>query len=645
MLKTLRHHQSNFLRAMLLAIVGVFIFWGIGTVGTGERVQGFATVNGELITAREYQRAYENLQRAYAQMSRGTSLPTEMLRAQAADQLISSRLLLQEARRLELEVSDEEVRQAISQMPAFQQEGKFSNELYKQVLQQNGFKPTDYQKLQREQLLARKLQTMVAGGVVVTEDQVRDRFRFEQEQVNLRYAKIRASDFVDRVTVTEEELKSHYEAHKESYREPERVRIRLARFEATHFGATFQPGEEEIKSYYDEHIDEYRQQEEVRARHILLRLEPGAGAEKKQQVRQRANELRGKAVGGADFTALARESSEDPGSRASGGDLGFFSRGKMVPQFEEAAFALQPGAISDVVETPYGFHIIKVEEKRSERQKELAEVRDDVIEALRQRHGREQALTKVEEAHKAVAGGQDFDAVVKGAGLSVEETQPFAREEMILIAKPETGDGRPAAPLPRDPALIDAAFATDPGQLGEIVTLESGYVLFQGKDRRESYVPAFEEARPRVERELRKEKAAAAAKERAQALLTKLKENADIDGLAAAEGLHVEETGPTGRLGSYVTNLGTAPQLKEAAFRLTAEQKVAPEVYDVAGDSVIAVLAARTPADESKFAEQKKNLIEQERQRAEADAVNRYLNYLKSQASIQYEDAFADRAG
>ena len=169
MLKTLRNHQSNFLRLMLLAVVGVFIFWGVGTVATGERVQKFATVNGELITARDYQRAYDNLQRSYAQMARGMELPAEMLRTQAADQLINARLLLQEARRLQLEVSDDELKEAISQIPAFQVDGKFSNELYKQVLQQNGFKPADFQQLQREQILARKLQTLVAGGVVVTE--------------------------------------------------------------------------------------------------------------------------------------------------------------------------------------------------------------------------------------------------------------------------------------------------------------------------------------------------------------------------------------------------------------------------------------------------------------------------------------------
>jgi peptidyl-prolyl cis-trans isomerase D len=624
-LKVLRKRQSAVVIKVIFAmIVIVFVFWGIGA-GLADRGQFVAKVNDDVITEPEYQRVKENLYRSYRDLS-PKGLPDEIIQSQALDQLITTRLLSQEAQRLGFEATDEELRASIAAIPGFQVEGRFDKDTYLRMLQANRLKPQQFEALQRVQLQVEKLQDVVSAGALVTAAEVKDRYRHDNEKVNLRYVKIEAAKLEPGVTVADGDLQTYFDAHKEDFREPERARIEYLLFDPQTYVAQVQVPDDEIQGYYDSNQDDFRKREEVRARHILFKVTPGASPTDRDAARQRASDALKQLEGGADFAELAKQQSQDSTAPA-GGDLGWFSRGQMVPAFEKAAFGLAVGAMSEVVETPFGFHIVKVEEKQPERVQPLEEVRPAVVQAVQMQHARTLAQQASEKAHEKLQDEKPIAEVAKEIGLTVQAPPPFAKTE-------------PVVGLPLDPALSDAVFQADSGEVGDIVTLPNGYVIFRVTERIDSFLPELSVVREKVEAAARRERARALAKERGEALLKKLQESKDLDALAAAEGLKVDETGPVTRAGGSLPGIGVAAGLKDAAFALTPEAAVAPGAYESNGDVFLVVLKERIPADEGKFAEQEKMLTEQARRRLEGAVSQQFINYLKSQAKIEISPGY-----
>jgi len=611
--------DSPVLKILFVAIVLVFMFWGVGSM-RASRMEVAARVNDEVVTRRQFDDAYKRLAAMY-QNAGQQAPPADYLRSQTLDQLIDAELLVQEADRVGLTVDEDELREAIASSPDFQSGGRFDKELYLRILQQNGFKPSDFEELQRRRLLAAKLQELVRGGVHVSDQELKDRFRYDNERLNLRFVRVAAAPLVGSVTVTDEDVQKFFTENQEQYREPERVRIKLIEFKPDEIAKQISPTDAEVQAYYDAHIDEYRRPDEVHARHILFKVAPDASDADKAAARQQAEAVLTKAKGGEDFQELAKQYSQDTNA-VSGGDLGQFGRGVMAPAFEQAAFALQPGQISDIVETPFGLHIIKLEEKLPARTQSLDEVRATIVKSLQLQQARRVALKKAEEAHDQLLDGKDFAQVAADAGIAVQTPAPFGRNESI------PGLGMRAE-------LSKEAFATEPGEIGEIVTEPDGYSLIAVEERIPSAIPDLAAVRPRVEADLRRRRAAEAAKQRAETLLATLKEQRDIDALAQQAGLTVEESVQIGRFGPYLPNLGNAQDLKDAAFRLTPEAPVAPAVYDVGGDAVLVVLASKVPADENRFESEKAALRDRIAQRAEATAVRHFIDQLKAKADIR----------
>jgi len=623
--------DSILLKGLFLIIVLVFIFWGVGTVGT-DRMEIAAKVNDEIITRRQFDRAYQNLANLYREVGGPSGgPPAEFLRSQAITQLISNELMLQEAGNLGLEVDESELRDSIAAMPNFQNNGHFDKDAYIEVLRQNGLKPNDFEDLQRDQLLSQKLQTIVARGAQVSPLEVKDRFRHDNERVSLKFVRVPAAAFVAQVEVTDEERKQFYDANQESFREPERVRAVVVEFSPAAFAAAVTPTDADVQAAYDGNLAQYQKPEEVRARHILIKVAPDASEADKAKARTRLEAVLAKAKAGDDFAALAKANSEDS-SAANGGDLGTFGRGVMTPPFEVAAFALAPGAVSEIIETPFGLHIIKVEEKTAARQEPLDAVRASIVESLQTQQARAAALNAVETAHERVLDGEPLEKVAADLNLTVQTPPPFGANEPVGALGPR-------------PELAKEAFGTDAGEVAEIVTEPSGYSIVKVVERLPTGVPPLEQVRDKVDVGVRAKTAAALARTRAEGLLATLKEKKDLVALAKQEGLTVEESPQIGRAGAYVPNLGNAAALKDAAFALTSEAPVAPVVFDVNGDAVVAVLAERMPADESRFASEQAALTERLQAQAEAATVRVFLEQLKSQAKIEYGQGFIAAGG
>lgn len=624
MLESIRKNASEsvVLKVLFGIIALVFVFFYVGTAGFSQ-LEVAAKVNDQMITKRDFDRAFGNLDRFYRNTAPDNMPPATEMGQQALTQLINTELLVQEAGKLGLAVDEQELRDSIAAMPDFQVDGRFNKTRYLETLQMIGMKPSDFENEQKRQLLANKMIDILRAGVHVSDAEIEDHFRYEHERVTIRYIRVRREQFFDKVQVPDAEQVSFFEENKEQFREPEKVAIRYLAFRPETFESGIEPTEEQLQVYYDEQRASWDTPEQVRARHILLRAAADATEEDTTALRQRAVDIRKRALEGEDFADLAREFSEDSTASA-GGDLGYFGRGVMTAPFEEAAFALQPGEISDIVQTQFGLHIIRVDDRKEAHTRTLEEVRDEIRSAVQKREARKVTLSKVEEAFEKLLDGSSFADVGAEFGIAVEETEPFAQSGLI----PNLG---------YQPKIAETAFALDENELSEIMNLDNGYIVFSVARRIASRIPPFEEIRDKVGVAALEARATAAAIERAEELLSKLREDpeGDIFALAEREGIEADESGEAPRFGTGFPRLGAVPELKEIVFSLTAENRIAPKVYRIEGDAVIATLGQRIPAPADDF-EINKPVIEQRvRQQRESAAISEYLAQLRESAKLE----------
>ncbi len=253
----------------------------------------------------------------------------------------------------------------ILEYPVFQKDGVFDQERYVFILQQNRMSPATFEGRLAQDLMLRKVEDFVRRQAVLTEDEVTEDIRFNHSEIRVAHATVRPEPIENLPSPDEAEVQAYFEQHKERYREPEKRRFAWVLFGVEDHLESVQVTDEEISLYYEDHPQEFHQDPQVRARHILFRVADTAPEDEVNEIRAKAMDVLEKAKGGEDFSQLAREHSQDPGSATRGGDLGYFTKGRMVPEFEEAAFAMEKGSYSKTpVKTQFGFHVIKLEDKR-----------------------------------------------------------------------------------------------------------------------------------------------------------------------------------------------------------------------------------------------------------------------------------------
>lgn len=616
MLKNLRKYSTSRGVKILYALLAVsFVGWGIG-VTNSDRLDVVANVHGERITRRQLDDQTALLQRRFQEMLRGATLPEGLqLRGQALDQLVDDALLRYEADRLGLEVTDQDVLNAITTMPELQENGRFNRELLERVLQIQRDRG-EFEAQVRQDLLNRRLRGLVVDGVSVSDAEVEDRYRQEREQVNLAFVRTPVAEVAKTVTLSDEELAKWVAENPDRYRTPPRVRVRYAAYLPKDFAALAAPSDAAVQAYYDEHRDDrFTAPEEVRARHILIKLDPAADEKARAAARTKAEDVLAKVKKGGDFAKLAQQLSEDPGSASKGGDLGLFPRGKMVPAFDAAAFALEPGAVSEVVESPFGFHVIKVEEKLPGGPKPLDVVRPEIVQTLSDEQGLELARKQADADRRDVVRGKRLADV---AGNRLKETPPFAETDEV----PGVG---------RLKSFNDAAFALGPDQPSDLIEGDDVVYLLEPIERIEPQVPALAELGDRPSADAKRARAEGLARERAEKLLARAKE-IGLDKAAAEQQRPVEDTGAFERRAGVVPKLSGAPELRTDAFALTTEQPLAAKVYSVGGDAVVVALKERVAADPTGLADAKDTLKTTLLQQKQQDVMQEFMNHLKERA-------------
>jgi len=627
--------RSSIIKVLFSIIVLVFIFWGVGGQVNGSRPDVVANINGQTISPREFQRAYENVKAAYRDAYKDRLTPEILksldLKSQTLEQLIDAKLIEGEATRLGFVATDADVRQTIATMPIFQADGKFSPAQYTRVLRFYQATPGEFEEEQRALLVSKKLQSLIGDAAQVTDDDVQDLYRLGAEKVILSFVQISSADLLAQGTVEKKEVEDYYNTHREAFRQPERIRFSYVAYSASHFTAEVQIPEQEMTDFYNDNKESrFTSPERVHASHILFSLSADATADDKAKARATATEVLSRARNGEDFAALAKAYSQDTATASKGGDLGTFTRGRMVKAFEEAAFKLKNGEISELVETPFGLHIIKVEELLPEQARPLDEVKEEIRQELTQERAQQLARDRARADRGKIQTGTSLTAVAQASGLTVVDTPLVARDETI----PNLG---------RQPTLVEAAFNLPLQQVSQPLEVKDTWYLLSPQEKVASAIPDFAAVAEEAEKRCRNEKAEKLAKEKADVLLARVKETKDLAAVAAQEHLKVEETGPFTRQSGYIPKIGTLPDLKKAAFRLTTEDPVVPQTYLWGGNAVVAVLKERIAPNQQDFEKQKETIRTELLKRRQEAAVEELLRYLKKRATITYNQDALDK--
>ncbi|MFQ6672227.1 MAG: SurA N-terminal domain-containing protein, partial [Candidatus Tectimicrobiota bacterium] len=481
--------KSWIFRLVLVGVAITFIGWGAGYfTGSNQAAETkvIATVEGLPITLGEYQEAYRRRLETYRNLFKDrldeAMIQRLNLSHQALDSLIEDRLLLALARVEGLAVSDAEVVRYIEGHPAFQVRGAFNRHRYLNLLRNRGMTPTQYEDSIRALLLLDQVQETFKDSIQTTEAEVRTAYQIEHEQVSTTFLLLKGHDFAKEVPVTDGTLEAYYRAHRKDFTVPERRQVAYLLFRPETYETEITLDEERLKESYELHLDEYRKPERVHARHLLLRLPANASGEEDAKVKARAEALLNEALGGKDFSELAKAHSEDP-SAPRGGDLGFFTRGKMVKPFEDVAFALEVGQVGGPVRTPFGYHLIKVEAKEPSAVKAFEEVKGEIRQILVAEEARFLAQDDAYATLEAIraSGDQGAAALAGKEGRPVATTGLFARDESL-----------PPDLAPDQQTVREVAFGLEEGEVSDVIEGERNSYLITVVMREPEHVPPLE---------------------------------------------------------------------------------------------------------------------------------------------------------
>jgi peptidyl-prolyl cis-trans isomerase D len=587
----MRRHMY-WLKWSLGVVVLAFVIFYIpeflrGTGADAAAAGTVATIEGQEITAADFRRLYQAQLQAY-RSAYGGQMSDQLLRQlgveqQILQQMVDERAALAEANRLDIRVGDEEVRQRIFGYPAFQENGQFIGETrYLQLLrsQRPPLTGAEFEDNVRRQLVVDKLRASITEWLSVPDQELEQEYRRRNDKIKLALVSLTADSFRSQVVASDAEISTYFDAHKTAFMVGEKRKIKYLLVDTDALKAKITVPAAEIERAYNTNIEQYSTPEQIRASHILLKTE----GKDEAAVKARADALLTQAKGGADFADLAKKNSEDEASAKNGGDLDYFGRGRMIPEFEAVAFAMQPGQLSDPVKTSYGYHIIKLVDRKSGSTKTLPEVRQQLTDQLAAERAQAQAADLAQTLGKEISKPADLDKAANAHGMTVQESGFFARDEPTLA-------------LGTSPESASRVFGMKPETVEGPIQTSRGFAFVTLVGKQDPALPVLTDVKDRVREEVVKQKARDLSKQKAEELAAKLTSAPDFEKAAKAAGVEAKTTELITRQ-SPLPDLGVAPAVEEAAFKLAVGATSAPISTDN-GTAIVRVLEKQetTPAD------------------------------------------------
>lgn len=521
MLEAIRERAQGWLAKVILVLIAIpFALWGVDSYirnSAGDAI--VATVGDEKISTQAFDLALrdqrERLREMLGEAYDPAKIDTPELRESVLDDLVKRTLLALEAQRQGLTVSDAQLAALIAEVPVFQRDGKFSEDAYLRVLRQQGMTPASFENRLRADYTAQLLHDSLAGSHFTPRSQVLRLIALGEERREVASATLGADAYLPRVRIDPASLRDYYVKHPKEFRSPESVRVEYAALSVATLMPQMTVSDEEVNRYYTEHAAQFGEPEQRRASHILIAVPQDAAPAVSEAARAKASQILAQAKQDpARFDALAKQYSQDTGSAEQGGDLGFFARGSMVKPFEDAVFALKPGEITGPVQTPFGWHIIKLAEIKPAQVQPLEQVREKIASELKN----EKAARKYSELAERFG---DLAYEQSDSLVPLKETLGVPIQTSGWISRNEATD-----PALNHPKLLAAIFSDEvlrnKRNTEAIETGDKTLVAARVIDHRPEATIPFEQVAARIEAKLKRERALQMAREDGRAMLKRL---------------------------------------------------------------------------------------------------------------------------
>jgi len=558
LLSMMRKHATSWLIKFMISIIAlVFIFY-FGYSFRSEEGGKVAEVNGESIGRIEYDREYRdlvtNLQNEYKSVWSDKLIKAFDLENMALESLIEKKIIKQEAEKIGLKVTPDEIREEIFKIPAFQENGRFDENRYRSLLAYNREKPEDFEEKLSRELLQQKLIQFLTTFLIPGDQDILDNYKYSNEKIKLGFIKFSPDDYKSGIEKDKSLIEPFFKERKEDYRTSDKIKISYIRISPDNYKDKAELDEEELVNYFEDNLDMFTQEKQVKARHILFNLSPGATPEKTKEVKEKALAVLEKVKQGDDFAKLATEHSEDP-SKTKGGDLGYLKKGQMyraLEEFEDVAFSLEKGGISDLVRTSLGYHIIKVEDIKDKATQKYTEVRGQISSIFTQNMSLDLANEKALSLIDQMPYDVDLAEYASLHDVPIESTDFFSKFDPIPL-------------ITSNDKLVETLFALEKGDVSELIELNNEFYIIQILDKKASYLPELDEVLVAVDMDYVDHMALKEAKSEAEKYFQELKEDKGWEDLAKEKGKTPESTDFFSRL-DFPSKIGTTPGIHEAAL-------------------------------------------------------------------------------
>jgi peptidyl-prolyl cis-trans isomerase D len=581
---------------------------GIGGNSVDKTV--IAQIGKDEVTSQEVSKAISN-------MTRNRQLPPELLSIyapQIVQQLINERAMVYEAGRLGLKVSAEETDSAIIDTlpPQLIKDGKVDGATLSAMLQQQGMTMNDLKASTTRQLLINKLEQVVAQGVIISPADIENEFRKKNDKVKIEYALLAPAKYQSEAEPTEAEIRAYYDGHKADFKVPEKRSYAIVVLDPARISAANMPTDAQLQGEYNNRRNDFMSPERVKVRHILLKSDASNDA----VIKAKAEGLLKALQGGADFAKLAKENSEDPGSKDQGGDVGWMVRGQMVPEFEKAGFALPVGQLSGLVKTTYGYHILKVEAHEQAHLQSLDEVKGQ----LTMDYAKRQAGQQMQGLSDKVV------AELRKDPTHPEKAAEVAHTTVIRADNVQSGDPLPGIGPSKE--FYDATAALRKGEVmaGPVVLPDGKVLLATVTDVQSAHPASFEEARGEAKMKALQDKLQRIVADKANELVTKTQAmGGDLAKAAKSMNIEVKTSGDVDRQGA-IESVGTASSVPDA-FTKPVGAIIGP--VSVTGGRLVAKVISKTVANMADLPAQMASIRGELRQQRSRDRAQLFQEGLK----------------
>ena len=628
MLRYLRENTGNWIIKIFLGIiVVVFVFLGVGSMNS-DRNNSVASVNDEPITVNEFQDAYRNLVERYRAQFQD-NLTDDLLKAlnvkqQALNSLIEQKLVSDQAEKRNVMVSDQELEAVILAIDAFHKDGVFDMDRYKRVLALNSLSPEMFEQLQRNALKQQKIQDMVLGSVFVSDLEAERFYLYQNTQMAVHYLKVDPAEFTD-ITPAPEQIQEHYQKNMEQYQsEPKRKAVYL-QFSPRDYRSQVTITQAQVQDYYQQHPEEFKIPEKVEARHILIKVDDTADEQAVQTAEKKARAVYQRAVSGADFAELAKETSEGPSSQ-DGGYLGIFDKSSMIKPFADKAFSMKPGEISEPVRTQFGWHVIKVENRFDAQVKSMEQAAEQIKARLAEQEMQNMAYYKAGEAFDGVIDGDTLEQIALLTEKQVRSTDVFD----------QNGNG---LDMEQAADFAGAAFSLEEQQISDVKQIGNAYFLIKVVETIDPVQLPLDKVQESIIDTLGQKLRRTAAQKKAQEQLAAAQSAENLAAVAQKNNMTLSSTEMFARNDS-IQKVGRSAEFTSAAFDLTPENPLFPEVLETdQGFFIIAFKEKQVPTSD----EIRQNLAgirQQLLQTKQGQYYQAWINELKENSKIEIDPQF-----